>query len=436
MDAAKIGIKKKIKVTIICSILFGVIYNFNAWYASTLSYVPSFVFSFEKHIPFIPWTIIPYLTSGIFFISIFFFCKNNEQLVTLFKRLLLVIITAGIFYFLFPLKYSFIKSDATNALFRFLFQFIKNVDSPYNQAPSLHIAFAFIFWTVFRDFKKKWRNLFAIWLVLLGLSTLTTYQHHLMDVLTSAILAQISFIIFPRQRNNFQLRNFHIANYYFLGGWMITLLSLLLNEFVNYFYLILLWPSLVVFLVGYNYQKNNVHFLKNTLGTIVWYKKVFYFPYIATYWFLWKFLRKNKKTIEILSKIYISSKLDKVEIKNFNFNQHTLVYDFSAELEENAIIKENSQYFSVPILDIGAFDVSDIKKIVLEISENYKQLPPDGKILIHCTMGFTRSTFIGILVIKNILYLPIEEAITKIKRKHKNAVIHRDLQVFLKIVDI
>ncbi len=431
MDATKITLKKKITVTIICSILFSLVYNFNAWYTSTLDNVPSFVFSFEKYIPFIPWTIIPYLTSGFFFVTVFFFCKNNDQLITLFKRLLFIIIVAGIFYFLFPLKFSLLKPDTNNALLQLLFQFIKNVDSPYNQAPSLHIAFAFIFWTVFRNFKKR-RNLFAIWLGFLGLSTLTTYQHHLIDVLTGAILAHISFIIFPRNQNNFQSRNFHIANYYFLGGWIVIIISLLLNESYNSYYIILLWPSLILFLIGYHYQKNNVRFLKNTYGNISFYKKVFYFPYLATYWFFWMFFRKNKKTIEILPKIFISSKLDKLEIQNFNLNQNTLVYDFSAELEENSIIKENSQYFSVPILDVGTFEIVDIKKIVLEISENYKQLPSDGKILIHCTMGFSRSTFIGILVMQNILSLPIEEAIIRIKNTHKNAVIHSYLQVFLK----
>ncbi|WP_346880919.1 phosphatase PAP2 family protein [uncultured Algibacter sp.] len=432
MDGTKISLKKKITFTIITSILFGIIYNFNAWYASTLAYVPSFVFSFEKRIPFIPLTVIPYLTSGLFFVSVFFCCKNNTQLVTLFKRMALIIIVAGVCYILFPLKFSLTKPDTNNLLFQFLFQFIKNTDSPYNEAPSLHIAFAFVFWTVFKELRKKWRNLFAIWFLLLGLSTLTTYQHHVIDILTGAILAQISFIVFPSQQNNFQSRNFHIANYYFTGGWIIILLSLVLNEFFYSVYLILFWPSLVLFLIGYNYQKNNVRFLKDRFGNIPLYKKAIYFPYLVTYWFLWRFLRKNSTTIEIIPKIYISSRLDKEEIKSFNFNKNTWVYDFSAELEENAIVVKNSQYFSAPILDIGAFNVIEIKKIVSEISEIYKQLPSDGKILIHCTMGFTRSTFIGILATQKILCLPIGEAITKIKNTHKNAVIPNYLQEFLK----
>lgn len=436
MDETKISLKKKIWFTIIYSIVFGLVYNFNTWYASTLPYVPSFVFSFEKHIPFMPWTIIPYLTSGIFFSTVFLCCKNNEQLTTLMKRLLFVIIVAGIVYVLFPLKFSFLRTDSNNNLFQFLFQFIESVDSPYNQAPSLHVAFALVFWTIFRNFKGQKRNVFVILFVLLGLSTLTTYQHHLIDIFGGAILAQISFIIFPSERNSFQIRNFHIANYYFLGGWIILLLSFLLYEFYNHNFLILIWPSVVLFLIGYHYQKNKVRFLKDSHGNIPFYKKAVYFPYVAIYWFFWKFFRKNKKAIEILSNLYISSKPDKEEIKNFNFNKNILVYDFSAELEENSIIKKKSQYFSVPLLDIATFDTIEVKRLVLEISENYKQLPPDGKIVIHCTMGYTRSTFIGILVVKNILSLPLDEAILKIKNTHKKAIIPIYLQGFLNNIKI
>ncbi|QWX85120.1 phosphatase PAP2 family protein [Cellulophaga sp. HaHaR_3_176] len=436
MDETRIAIGIRIKLAALCATVFSLFYNVNAWYASTLDYVPSFIFSFEKYTPFIAWTVIPYMTSGIFFVIVFFLCKTRQELQTLTKRVLFVSVVGGLFFLLFPLKFSFIKPETSTILFNFFFQFIEKVDSPFNEAPSLHIAFAFIFWSVFRNLKNAWRYVAAVWLMLLGLSTLTTYQHHLLDVVTGAILGQLSFIVFPAQDNNFKLRSFHLANYYFLGSWLVILLSLVVFEFYHASGLILLWPTLVLFLVGYHYQKNSIYFLKNNQGTIPWYKKIVYFPYIGLYWLFWKFLRKNKKPIELIPKLYVSSRLDYSEFQNFNGNQNTLVYDFSAELEENKAIKQNCLYNAVPLLDIGAFDIIEIKRIVLEITTHYKELPKGGKILIHCTIGVSRSTFIGILVVKNILSLPLDEAVLKIKTTHKNAVIHSYVQDFLKTINI
>ncbi|WP_262711474.1 phosphatase PAP2 family protein [Chryseobacterium sp. SNU WT5] len=348
------------------------------------------------------------------------------------KRMLFIIISAGICFLLFPLRFSLIKPEANNTIFQFFFQFLSKVDSPYNQAPSLHVAFALLFWTVFRNLKSYWRALAAFWLLLLALSTITTYQHHFIDIICGAILAQISFIIFPFQKNNFQLRNFQVANYYFLVGWITVLLVLILNQFHAHFWLILVWIVLVIFMIGYQYQKNNIHFLKDRYGNIPFYKKVFYFPYRAIYWFFWKFLRKYTKPTRILPGLFISSKLDKTEIQDFDFNEKTFVYDLSAELEENDVIKEKSQYFCVPFLDIGSFELIVTKKLVLQITTNYTQLPAGGKILIHCTMGFTRSAVIGILVVKKILSLPLEEAIIIVTKANKHTVIQKYLQDFLK----
>lgn len=68
--------------------------------------------------------------------------------------MLFVTVTAGIGFLLFPLKFSLLKPETENSIFGYSFRFLKIFDSPFNQAPSLHIAYAFIFWSVFRNLKK------------------------------------------------------------------------------------------------------------------------------------------------------------------------------------------------------------------------------------------------------------------------------------------
>ncbi|REC62902.1 hypothetical protein DRF65_08780 [Chryseobacterium pennae] len=431
MDEKRLKIQQKLYALLLCSVVFTVVYNYTAWHISALPEVPSFVFDFEKYIPFIPWTIIPYMTSGLFFYLVFFLCTNKEQLKVLTQRMLFVTIIAGISFLLFPLKFSLQKPDIENFILRYSFQFLKTFDSPFNQAPSLHISYALIFWSVFRTLQKG-RTFLLLLLILLGFSTLTTYQHHGIDIITGAILSHISFIIFPYRKKDFQYRNFYVANFYFLSAWMFILAALLLNQFSGQPGLILLWPALMNFCIGYHYQKDNTYFLKDRNGNISWIKKIFYFPYLLMYRIFWRLLRKNKTPVEPVSRIYISSKPDQETLKYFKADKNTFVYDLSPEIEENLLLKEQANYFFRPILDIGTFDLERTQSLITEISRTHRHLPEDGKILIHCTMGFTRSSVIGILVIKNILSLPLEEAITIMKTSNKHIIIHSYLQDFLK----
>ncbi|MCT2407521.1 phosphatase PAP2 family protein [Chryseobacterium antibioticum] len=408
-----------------------IVYNFAAWYTSKAEKVSSFVFDFEKYIPFLPWSIIPYMTSGIFFCSVFFMCKEREQLRVLTKRMLFTTITAGICFIVFPLQFSLAKPGTDGSILDYSFQFLKIFDSPFNQSPSLHIAYAFIFWTVLRSF-KTFRTFLMVWLIVLGISTLTTYQHHFMDILSGTVLAHISFMVFPYRKNDFQYRNFHIANFYFLFGWILVSASILLDKFCGHLWLMLLWPAGMSIIIGYHYQKNNIHFLKDKNGNISLWKKIFYTPYLMMYWSFWKFLRKNKKPVEIAPRIYISSRPGHKDVHYFGIDRNTLIYDLSAEIEETPDLKKKCSYHSVPFLDIGTLDIDETKKLVTEITENYRKLPADGKIFIHCTIGLTRSSVIGILVMKNILSLPVDEAADLMKGIHKNAVIHPYLKDFLK----
>ncbi len=255
MTEKQLKIRQQVFALTICTIVFMGIYNLCTCYASSLNNVPSFTFDFEKSIPFLPLSIIPYMAGGIFFCVVFFLCKNKNQLKILTWRILFVTIIAGIFFITVPLRFSFAKPEISHSILEMPFSFLKTFDSPFNQSPSLHIAFAFIFWSVFK-LLSRWRIFLMIWLILLGISTLTTYQHHLIDVLNGAILAHLSFIIIPYRKNDPEFRNLHLANYYFLMGLVSILAALLLNKYIGAVGFFLFLPALVMFITGYHYQKN------------------------------------------------------------------------------------------------------------------------------------------------------------------------------------
>lgn len=238
-----------------CTIVFMIIYNICTWYASNIGQVPSFIFDFERSMPFIPWTIVPYMAGGLFFCLVFFCCRSGIQLKILTLRMLFVILIAGLCFVMFPLRFSFIKPEVSNAVLNLPFSFLKQFDSPFNQSPSLHIAFAFVFWSVFKEV-SKWRFFFMISLILMGISTLTTYQHHCIDILTGAVLAHLSFIIIPTRKNDSKYKNIRLANYYFLAGWILILGTFLLYHYVGLKALIFFFPASLTFIAGHCYTKN------------------------------------------------------------------------------------------------------------------------------------------------------------------------------------
>lgn len=247
---------------VIFSLVFAAVYKLALWYAAGLGHVSSFVFSFEKYIPFLPWTVIPYLSSAAFFVVAFLLIKSKESLRIFLKRVLLMTILAGIFFVFMPLQFSYEKPSVENPILKAGFWLIEDMDDRYNQSPSLHVAFAFAFWTVFRELKSAWRTIAAVWLSLVALSTLTTFQHHLIDIFTGSILAHFVFLIFPAQTKNSVVRNLHIANWNFLTAWLFLMAAFLLAEFYGFFWIHLSWLALAFFVLGYLYQTSRVGYLR------------------------------------------------------------------------------------------------------------------------------------------------------------------------------
>lgn len=188
----KATLPEKVVSVCISYILFLALYGFSGWYASSLSEVGSFVFDFECHIPFLPWMIIPYMSSGAFFIGVFFLCSSHKQLLLFTLRTNLLTILSCLLFVLFPLRFSFAKPAVDSPFLAFFFQFLNTWDTPYNQAPSLHIGYACLFWTVIRqELKGGWKVAAGVWLLLMAVSTLTVYQHHLIDIITALLLVGI-----------------------------------------------------------------------------------------------------------------------------------------------------------------------------------------------------------------------------------------------------
>jgi membrane-associated phospholipid phosphatase len=176
-----------------------VVYGGCSWITAHRADVGTWCYSWERFIPFVPVMIIPYMSINLFFVGGPFLCQTRTELRVLAQRIACATIVAGTCFLLIPLRFSAVPpqpNDWTGPIFRFL----HFCDQPYNLFPSLHIAFRTILAALYAKHTKGILNLAShLWFVLIGFSTLLTYQHHFVDVVGGFVLAAICFYLFREE---------------------------------------------------------------------------------------------------------------------------------------------------------------------------------------------------------------------------------------------
>ncbi|MBW6165344.1 phosphatase PAP2 family protein, partial [Pseudomonas aeruginosa] len=162
-------------------------YGLANWLTSQRGDVGSLVFDWERGMPLWPWTILPYWSIDLLYGLSLLLPRDKRELDTHCLRLLSAQVLSVTCFLLFPLRFTFERPEL-GGVFGWLFDVLMGFDKPYNQAPSLHIALLVVLWVCYARYASgAWRWLLHGWFALIGLSVLTTWQHHFIDVPTGAL---------------------------------------------------------------------------------------------------------------------------------------------------------------------------------------------------------------------------------------------------------
>ncbi len=181
----------------VCGGLFCAGYGIANMLAVQQGPAPSIRFDWEQRIPFLPWTIFPYWSFDLFYPLAFFICADADELQRHVRRVLTAQLVAVICFVAFPLQLATTKPP-TDGLPGLLFAALGGMDRPYNTAPSLHIALLVILWDLYaRHVLRRFHLALHASALLIGVSVLTTWQHHVFDLVAGTALGLLCLWLWP-----------------------------------------------------------------------------------------------------------------------------------------------------------------------------------------------------------------------------------------------
>ncbi|MHA6491790.1 phosphatase PAP2/dual specificity phosphatase family protein [Pseudomonas borbori] len=365
--------------------LFFASYSFANWLTSQRDDVGSLVFAWESQMPLWPWTIVPYWSIDLLYGLSFLLPATRREMDRHGLRLLSVQVLCIACFLLWPLRFTFERPEL-DGLFGSMFDVLMGFDKPFNQAPSLHIALLVVLWTCFASHASGvWRWLTHGWFSLIGLSVLTTWQHHFIDVPTGVLAGWLCVWLWPHQGRSPLLhwrlarepKRWRLAFRY--GAGALLLMTLATN--LGGTWLWLAWPALSLLLVALNYALFGAEgFQKRADGRLSSAACWLLAPYLAGAWInsrLWT--RRHPHAAEIGEGVWLGRIPSATQAEQFN-----AVLDLSAELP---LRTQRKVYRVLPVLDLTVPGADTL----LEAARAIEQLRLQGPLLVCCALGYSRS---------------------------------------------
>ncbi|MCH4245382.1 phosphatase PAP2/dual specificity phosphatase family protein [Acinetobacter gerneri] len=375
---------------------FFLTYGFANQYAAHLSDVKSIVFHWEKNIPLLPWTIVPYWSIDLFYGLSLLLCVNRFELKQHTFRLFLAQVISITCFILFPLKFSFDRPQL-DGFFGLWFDLLMGFDKPFNQAPSLHIVLLIILWNFYRNHvNHKWKYLVDFWSILIAISVLTTWQHHFIDIPTGIIVGAFCLWLFPisvtsplSKENTQKLtaKHFKVAFFYSFAALILISIAVYLKSY----FLWLLYPAISLFFVALAYITVRPHFFQKRInGKMTTAAQIIFLPYFILAWInsrIWTY--KHPEDSEIIQVNNITIFIGRIPTSQDTTHYHA-IFDCIAELPISSLAFYQ-QYLS---LDLIPLQPNQLEKSVELLDDLFQEIAhlKMGKLLVNCALGYSRSS--------------------------------------------
>ena len=373
-----------VRASIGLSVFFLVVYGACNWLTAQRADVGTWYFEWERRIPFLAFMILPYMSIDLFFVAGPFLCESREELRTLARRIVMAIVAAAAGFLLLPLRFAFERPDAAGWLGA-IFDSFRMLDQPHNLVPSLHITLLTILTDLYaRHTRGLLRAGLLVWLGLVGLSTVFTYQHHVIDVVGGLALAVVCFWAVPETVQAAPVvPNPRVGGRYLAGAVIVGLLGLAGWRWTAP----LLWPAASLAIVGIAYFGAGPGIFRKAGGRLPLSTRVLLGPcLVGQHLSLLYYRRQCRPWDEVAPGVLIGRRLSDGEAAAAVRVGVTAVLDLTSEFSEASPFLR-LPYCNVAILDLTAPTPDQLRTAVAFIAQH----ATTGTVYVHCKIGYSRS---------------------------------------------
>jgi protein-tyrosine phosphatase/membrane-associated phospholipid phosphatase len=384
------------KTATFLSVLFIVVYGGTNWFTAQrpAEQVGVWYFAWELPlVPYVPLLMIPYMSIDLFFFMAAFLCRDERELSVFAKRVTFSILVAAAFFLLLPLKLAwperprgagwfgdFVEASCTAPIL---------MEYPHNLFPTLHIALCVILADIYgRHTRGVVRALAYVWFVLIGVSTVLTWQHHLIDVAGGLLLAAFAFHFHRDASPRSPVTpNPRIAGYYGLAA----ALALVGVPFTAPWGVFLLWPAVGFGMIAAGYLGLGPGVFRKERGGLPLSAWIVQAPaLLGQYLSLAYYRRRSRAWDELVPGVWIGRRLSNAEAAVAIDEGVTAVLDLTAEFPEASPFRA-SRYRNLPILDLTAPTPDQLREAVDFIAAEAAR----GTVYVHCKIGYSRTAAVA-----------------------------------------
>lgn len=373
-------------------------YGWANYLASQQPQVVALQFDWEQQIPFIDWSIWPYWSLNLLYAGALFVPRQAVAVQRLGLRLLTAQLIAVAGFILFPLHCLSVKPEVSGWS-GWMFEQLAGFDQPYNQAPSLHIILALILWDLYaRQLRSCWRWLAHGWFTLIGLSVLTTYQHHAIDIPTGLLVGAFCLWLWPEAgQSPVQLWRLspdparrRLAGRYGLAALGCLLLALGVSGWAWW----LVYPALALAVVSLIYLGLGPDgFQKTPQGQFSTGAGLLLAPYLLGAAINSRLWPVSQAPVPIADGLYLgNARLAAQWIEQSAVDKSAGqfgLFDLTAELRAPV---PAAGYQSLPLLDLCVPETEQLLQAVRQLERKLAE----GPLLLYCALGYSRSVTVAI----------------------------------------